>query len=110
MAESELEFPVARCNCLTKTPDPAYHEKTCPVWMYFYALGLECKLNQRSWKSVQDERPEIGKSVLVRCREDYIQEARHTDVIEYDDGPAYIFISLVTDEFISVTDWMEIPE
>jgi len=40
----EIPYPVGRCNCLTKTPDPKYHQKDCPVWLYYAAMDAREEL------------------------------------------------------------------
>lgn len=40
------KYPVAGCRCMTKTPDPLYHERYCAVWMYWRILQLEKRLRE----------------------------------------------------------------
>jgi hypothetical protein len=51
IVEGDVEYPIGKCNCLTKTPAPKYHEHTCPVWMYWRIKTLEHKIgNTRKTK------------------------------------------------------------
>ena len=33
-----------KCNCLTKTPEPKYHQNNCPVWLVDNIKKLEVKI------------------------------------------------------------------
>lgn len=35
---------MAKCDCSTKTPDPGWHEHTCPVWLEWRVLELETRM------------------------------------------------------------------
>jgi hypothetical protein len=40
------DIPTPRCNCNTKTPQPSYHNKGCPVFMHFEIQSLQRKLER----------------------------------------------------------------
>lgn len=45
------------CKCLTKTPEPKYHKKHCPVWKNGRIAELETALEQIIYDyDVEDER------------------------------------------------------
>ena len=39
--ENILRDLIGKCNCLTKTPEPQYHDKTCPVYLYYEVIKLQ---------------------------------------------------------------------
>jgi len=48
-------YPVGKCNCLTKTPDPSHHDVHCPIYLWAEVNAKQAQIDELMWEYCPDD-------------------------------------------------------